>query len=122
MIYCYRCPVCGKAFQLHRSVKSRGKKTKCPECGMRTERDYPAEQAAVRGTPGNWPMLSDAAGVAPHQVKEAEEKSVRDGVPTHFTEDGRVIFESRQHRKRYLQTIGMFDRSAGYGDPTPVNL
>lgn len=64
----------------------------------------------------NWPMVSTAAGVAPDQAKEAHAKSIRDGVPTRFTKGGDAVFESRSHRKRYLKTIGMIDRNAGYGD------
>ena len=33
------------------------------------------------------------------------------------TRDGRAIFNSRAHRKRYCESIGMFDRNGGYGDP-----
>ncbi|MFH1567916.1 MAG: hypothetical protein ABIL09_07930 [Gemmatimonadota bacterium] len=79
-------------------------------------RDIKAEVSGFRNTPGNWPMLSDAAGVAAHQVAAARAKSIRDGVPTEFTPDGRVIFRDRAHRARYLKTIGMHDRDGGYGD------
>ena len=33
-------------------------------------------------SPGNWPLISDAAGVHPSQVKEARRLSEKSGVPT----------------------------------------
>lgn len=80
-------------------------------------RDIRAEHSGFQNTAGNWPMKSDAAGVASHQVKEAYEHSVKNGVPTQFTSDGRAIFTSRAHRKKYCQLIGLHDRNGGYSDP-----
>jgi hypothetical protein len=62
-------------------------------------------------------QISDAAGVAPSQVKEATDHSRKIGIPTEFTPDGQAIFTSRSHRKRYLEAVGLFDRNGGYGDP-----
>lgn len=84
--------------------------------GLTFKRDFRGE-LSPRACTGNWPMYSDAAGVHPDQIKEAYEKSVKDGVPTQFTPDGRAIFTSRKHRKDYCRTIGMHDRNGGYGDP-----
>lgn len=81
--------------------------------GELLSRDYYAEHGRFKDTPGAWPQYSDAAGVAVHQIAEAREKSVRDGVPTEFTADGRAIFRDREHRARYLATIGMYDRDGG---------
>lgn len=80
-------------------------------------RDIRQEHCSVKNTAGNWPMKSDAAGVASHQSKEAYEHSVRIGIPTEFTSDGRAIFTSRKHRKDYCRAIGLHDRNGGYGDP-----
>jgi hypothetical protein len=62
---------------------------------------------------------SIALAVHPSQVEEASSDAVRKGVPTEFTRDGRPIFESRAHRKKYFQAYGYFDRDAGYGDAAP---
>ena len=80
-------------------------------------RDLRSEHCSTKDTPGNWPMKSDAAGVGAHQVKEAYDHSVKVGIPTEFTNDGRAIFTSRSHRKSYCQAIGLHDRNGGYGDP-----
>ena len=80
-------------------------------------RDYCAEHGGFVGTPGAWPLLSDAAGVAEHQIQEAAQHSRRIGIPTDFTPDGRAIFTSRSHRKKYCEAIGLYDRSGGYSDP-----
>lgn len=69
-----------------------------------------------------WPLHSDALGVNPDQRQEAYEESVRMGVPTHFDEEGCAILISRQHKRRYCEANGMFDRDAGYGDAAPKNV
>jgi len=80
-------------------------------------RNLRAEHAGIRHPPGNWPMKSDAAGVAASQVKEAIEHSKTIGIPTDFTPDGRAIFTSAKHRKRYCEAVGLYDRNGGYSDP-----
>lgn len=81
-------------------------------------RNYSAE--SKRGfLPGNWPMVSNAVGVAPEQAKEAQEDSVRIGIPTEFTRDGDPVFTSPHHRKRYCEAYGFYDRNAGVNDPLP---
>jgi hypothetical protein len=85
--------------------------------GKTLVRSIVAEHRHVPGTPGCWPMLSDAAGVHPNQCGEAFTASVRDGVPTRFhPETGQAIFESRSHRRAYLKSRGLYDRNGGYGD------
>jgi hypothetical protein len=81
------------------------------------QRDLLAEQGGVVHRCGCWPMYSDAAGVAEHQVPEAMAHSRRIGIPTDFTQDGRAIFTSREHRKKYCEAIGLYDRNGGYSDP-----
>jgi hypothetical protein len=85
------------------------------------ERDYTAERALTR-PPANWPMESDALGVHESQIEQARAESVRVGVPTDFTRDGRAILTSPGHRKRYAEAIGFFDRNAGYSDPLPKRI
>jgi len=81
-------------------------------------RDYPSEHGrSGRRMHKTFPMLSDAAGVAPHQAKEAEEHSRRIGIPTEFTRDGRARFTDARHRKRYCEAVGLYDRNGGYSDP-----
>jgi len=85
--------------------------------GTKAIRDMGAEHGGFQDTPGTWPQRSDAMGVAVEQIPQARAKSIRDGVPTDFTPDGRAILTSRAHRKRYGESIGMYDRNGGYGDP-----
>jgi hypothetical protein len=80
-------------------------------------RDYRAEHSDFKNTPGNWPMKSDAAGVHPDQIQEAVNHSIKNGVPTSFTSDGRAIFTDANHRKKYCRLIGLHDRNGGYRDP-----
>jgi hypothetical protein len=86
------------------------------------ERSYQDELAAPGRNCGLWPMYSDAAGCNPDQVPEMEAHSREIGIPTHFDSEGRAIFTSRKHRKKYCEAIGLFDRSGGYSDPQPQNL
>jgi len=69
-----------------------------------------------------WPFHSDALGVHPDQAKEAYAESVAMGCPTKFDSEGRAILESREHRKKYCEANGMFDRDGGYGDAQPKNV
>lgn len=114
--YCFACPS-GHKFEKTLSVMQASSKAACPECKQAAERDFAAEHGSGGHHPGNWPLLSDGAGVHPDQIGEAYTKSVRDGVPTQFTKDGRAIFTSALHRKRYCESVGLFDRSGGYSDP-----
>lgn len=85
--------------------------------GKILHRDIASEHRGFSGTPSNWPMLSDSAGVHPSQVGAAFKESVGIGVPTRFhPETGQAIFESRAHRKAFLKAKGMYDRNGGYGD------
>jgi hypothetical protein len=79
------------------------------------ERDFVKEHSGtVHNYEATWPVLSDAAGVHPKDIAAARVKSLRDGVPTDFTTDGRVVFRTPQHKRAYLKSIGMFDKSAYY--------
>lgn len=81
-------------------------------------RDMAAELGQRRpGRCANWPMKSDALGVAEDQIEEATAEARRCGVPTEFTKDGRAILTSAKHRKQYAELYGMYDRNGGYGDP-----
>jgi len=67
--------------------------------------------------PACWPMTSDSMGVAPDQVQEAIADSIRVGVPTHFDSQGRPVLTSPEHRKRYSEAYGFFDKNGGFSDP-----
>jgi len=122
-IYCYKRMPDGESVELWLSVEEHDRLRKGDTLtlndGSVLIRDWKAEHGEPRNA-GQWPMWSDAAGVSPTQVKEAYEHSVSIGVPTEFHPvTGQAKFESRSHRKKYLERIGMYDRNAGYGDPTP---
>lgn len=85
--------------------------------GRKFKRDLAAEWRGQPSQAGEWPILSDAVGVHPSQVKEAEAHAAKHGIPTEFTPDGRAVLRDKHHRKRYCELIGFFDRNGGYGDP-----
>jgi hypothetical protein len=101
--------------ELWASRDSRKERVKCRECGA-VAHQCPGAQVS---RPSTWsePVLSDALGVHPEQIKQAQEHSVRHGVPTEFTKDGRAILTSRQHRRDYARLLGYRDLDGGYGDP-----
>ena len=80
------------------------------------------ESGVMHTASTGWPMYSDALGVSPSQIKEAREESIRMGVPTDFTKDGRAILRDKGHRRKYAEANGMYDRNAGYGDPQPKTV
>jgi hypothetical protein len=53
------------------------------------------------------PILSDALGVHPSQIAEAQSK-----FPHHnFTPDGRMVIRSHTERNRILKELGFHDRN-----------
>lgn len=82
---------------------------------------YSWEQHKLTSTvPSNYPMVCTAAGVHPDQVKEHMDHLRKMGCgQVNHTKDGDLIFESKGQRKRVLEALGLFDRNASYGDPTP---
>ena len=85
--------------------------------GVAGKRYYRAPMTRKDST---WPMESYAAGCNPDEVKEQRDHSVKIGVPTDFNpKTGDAIFTSPQHRKRYCEAVGLFDRNAGPSDPVP---
>lgn len=74
------------------------------------------------------PLLSDALAINPSQIEEAQASDKKLGVPTEYVvdhdENGHVCgarpkFISREHRRRYMQAYGFFDKQGGYGDAMP---
>jgi len=119
MIYCYVCEKCGKKQSRTMPVSQRNEPILC-ECGFQLRRDLIAEHGQFRNHPANWPMESDAAGVAPEQIPECRKLDAQMGCPTEYNpETGNPIFTSQQHRKRYCEVHGLYDRNAGYGDRSP---
>lgn len=83
------------------------------------DRDFAAELG--RQHSGEiWPMASYAAGVHHKQIPEMRAIDKKNGVPTEYTEDGDPILRGPRHRKKYLETHGLYDRNAGYTDPVPA--
>jgi hypothetical protein len=76
-----------------------------------------AEDAVEHHTAGftGYPIQSLALAVSSKQVKEAQEDSVKKGVPTQFTKSGRPILRDAAHRKAYLRAYGYHDRNSFTG-------
>ena len=121
-IYCFKCPACGQTRQISLSMSRRGELQLCENDGFAMNRDIRAEAAGFNHKAGNWPMESDAAGVAVDQVDQAAREMARQGCPTDFNPDtGAAIFTGPAHRKKACEIIGLHDRNAGYSDPTPAD-
>lgn len=74
-------------------------------------------EEALTPEPSCWPLKSDAMKVHPADVREATEYARQLGVPTEYRKDGRPVFTSQGHRKRFCEAHGFYDRNGGYGDP-----
>ena len=61
---------------------------------------------------GAWPVLSDSAGCHPSQIGEYRKHLASHGVDAKYTTDGRVIMESREHRRQILKALQMHDRNS----------
>lgn len=116
-IYIYKCPSCGATKEVRKPMSQFDSAELCDVDSFVMNRDIQAEHGHVQDTPGNWPMKSDAAGVAASQAQEAMEHADSIGIPTHFDSEGTPSFTSREHRKKYCEAIGLYDKSGGYSDP-----
>lgn len=83
--------------------------------GKPAVRNITATHQQDRHTSGaRWPILSEAAGVHPAQVKEAAELDRQMGIPTNYTPDGRVEFRNHGHQKAWLKAHKGYNKDA-YG-------
>jgi len=121
-IYCFKCPACGATKEVIKPMSKYKSPELCDEDSLVMHRDLIAEHGETKDTPANWPQHSDAAGVGESQIIEAQEEMAKAGCPTEYDSQGRAVFRDRKHRKEALRAMGMFDRSAGYGDAEPVNF
>lgn len=118
--YSYTCESCGATFECHYSMRRQPKSLPCPKClvaGARAQRDVAADWKGRHRHGDIWPLHSDAAGINPDQEKEQIAADAALGVPTAYDSEGRAVFTSRSHRKRYCEAHGLFDRDGGYSDP-----
>lgn len=101
-IYEFKCK-CGKRDTVLRSMACSTDPQPC-KCGDVMTRDYRAELGSSRSGEGQ-SYLSDALGVAPHQIEDAQR-----AFPDHkFAPDGRMIIDNPQHRKKVLKDLGYVD-------------
>lgn len=84
--------------------------------GRAAQRDMGVEMNGRAAVTWSRPIESQALGVGPQQVKEAESKMAEMGCPTRYTKDGAAVIESRSHRNMLMRLNGMRDLDAGYGD------
>jgi len=117
-MYVYSCDKCGSTEEHMFLVEKRKSEVECVICGAMAGRDYCGEHNKHGTSTGAWtkPLISQALGVAPSQVKEAERRHREVGCPTDFTKGGQAIIRSRDHRNKLLKLNNMRDRDAGYGD------
>lgn len=70
-------------------------------------------------TSKSWPKKSDALGVHPKQIDEAQAMSIKLGVPTEFDrETGQAIMRDNAHQRDFLKAHGYHNRDGGYGQIT----
>lgn len=78
--------------------------------------DLPGGQPGASITAWKRPILSDALAVHPDQIPEAMERDRRHGIAVEYAPDGRPILRDRDTRRRMMASLGVHDRSGGYGD------
>ena len=115
--YAYICPACKFETEIVKPMAESQLPELCPNDAFVLNRNYKAESGKLH-KPGNWPMVSTAAGVSASQRKEAIKHSHEIGIPTDFNEEGDAVFTGRKHRKEYCEAIGLYDKDGGDGDPS----
>lgn len=116
-VYTYECKACKKRHNQTFTVSEYRRHVECHACGKDAVRIYRPVSLKV-----SWsrPIESYAMGVHPSQIQEARAIDEAHGVPTDYTPDGCPILVSQEHRRRYAEAHGFYDRNAGYGDPVPT--
>lgn len=113
-VYCYRCEKCGHGDERLRKVEERDRVYHCPSClkdgaWATMKRDILGEHVNSTDQEYARPIFSEALGVRPDQVKDAQRR-----FPHHeFHPDGRMIIRSHASRNRIMRELGFFDRD-GY--------
>lgn len=108
-VYTFKCLVCGRSHDELRTIANRDLPSPCPfpRCDGACERDV-VESMRVNSTDQEYgtPLLSEALGVHPGQIKEAQKR-----FPHHeFHPDGRMIIRSHASRNRIMRELGFVDR------------
>lgn len=125
--YSFTCESCGRTQEVFRSVAERNSPLLCG-CNKTMTRDFACtqEEELLAAKPGlgarriglrTYPRKSDAMGVHPSQVKEAQDYMKSVGVPTEFTKDGRPVLRTKGHEKAHAEARGFFQRNGGYSCP-----
>ncbi len=118
--YSYICEACGHKQEIARGMNDDELPVLCNQCSFVMQRDWSADFGRKRNC-GNWPFASYAAGVHPKQVPEMMAFDKKHEVPTDYTEDGDPLFTGPNHRRKYCEAHGLFDRNAGLSDPVPAS-
>lgn len=117
-IYTFKCS-CGVRKEVNRPMSESDLPVLCDIDGFVMFRDFKADFGRQHFA-YIWPMVSYAAGVSPEQVPEMQKIDKENGVPTEYTPEGDPVFRSPQHRKKYCEAHGLYDRNAGLSDPVPA--
>ena len=130
-VYCYRTLVTDELIEIHMSYEEMKLQEDENQIvvfgdGIEARRDYSAEHGGFIHRPGLWSdFWCDAAGINPNDVDEhrAADKALSEKYGNHaiceYNDEGQAKFTGREHRKVFLESHGMFDRDAGFGDATP---
>jgi len=69
----------------------------------------------LMNTSAAWPRNSDALGCHPNQKEAAQAESIRLGVPTEYTSDGKAVLRDGAHQRDFMKALKMHNRDGGYG-------
>lgn len=73
-------------------------------------------------TAGNYPRTSDAMGVNPARIKDAQKLLAEHGVHTEYTSTGEPILRDKKHEREHMKALGYYHRNAGYSDVAPEHF
>lgn len=112
--YVFMCENCKHRWSEFMRLEEYSPNLPCPKCYSDGHRTYGGV-----GIQAEWskPVVSMALKVHPSQIDEARRIDLQHGIGyTQYTKDGEPILVSREHRRKYLQAHGAYDRDGGYGD------
>ncbi len=121
--YDYKCQECGWKFEEIQPMSSEPYAI-CPKCDGAAKRQLSRNVRLLGLESGRagYPYHSDAMGVHPDQIPEAQAACQKKGLDTQYDKEGCPIIRSRKHFKKHAEAFGYYARNAGYGDPIPKRI
>jgi putative FmdB family regulatory protein len=114
-VYCFKCPACGHTVEELRTIEERNNLPGCPKCVHNCnngcsitvmQRDINSEGCWSDNTDYLRPVFSESMGVAPHQVRKAQQLHPH----IKYQPSGSIRIDSPAEYRRVRKDLGFVDQ------------